>query len=119
MQKDSKRVQQAESQVQQIVANYLLRGCRLPLKGIVTVSKVKMQGDLKSARVYISVLGSESDLEASLDAIKVERVKIQRHLSKELPMRYCPVLSFYPDETTQHILKIESLLNQIHTSNPQ
>jgi ribosome-binding factor A len=119
VQKDSKRVQQAESQVQQIVANYLLRGCRLPLKGIVTVSKVKMPGDLKSARVFISVLGSAEDLETSLGAINDERVQIQRHLSKELPMRYCPVLSFHSDETTEYILKIESLLSQIHSPNPQ
>jgi ribosome-binding factor A len=115
MQKTSKRVQQAESQVLQIVAKYLLRGCRTPLRGLVTVSKVKMQGDLKSARVFISVLGGPGDLEASLDSINQERVQIQKYLSKELPMRYCPVLSFCADETTEHILKIESLLNQIHS----
>lgn len=109
----SKRVQQAESRVQQIVASYFSKGCRNPLVSIATVSRVIMPADLRSAKVYVSFLGDSQHFESDLKAIQKERIEIQRYLSQQMPMRFCPVLSFYEDQSTNQLLKIESLLREI------
>jgi ribosome-binding factor A len=109
----SKRVQQAEKQVQQIVASYLLKGCKKPLSNIPTVSRVIMPSDLRSAKVFVSFLGEADQADQDLECIQNERVEIQRFLSRQMPMRHCPVLSFFKDQSTNHLLKIESLLQEI------
>ena len=60
---DGRRVARVEREIQVTIAQFLIRGFKLPLPGLVTVASVKMPADLRAAKVYISVLGSEEQTE--------------------------------------------------------
>ena len=110
---DGRRVARVETEVQKTIAQYLISGFRHPMKGLVTVSKVLMPADLRTAKVYISVLGSDEQREQTLSTLQDNASEVQRFIGQQLKMRYCPKLTFFPDHTTEQILKIEKILGEI------
>lgn len=110
---DGRRVARVEQEVQKTIAQFLISGFRHPMKGLVTVSKVIMPADFRTAKVYISVLGSESQREETLEVLQDHASEVQNYIGKVLKMRYCPRLQFFPDHTTEQILKIEKILGEV------
>lgn len=110
---DGRRVARVEREVQQTVAQFLISGFRLPLPGIVTVARVRMPGDLRTAKVYVSILGDPKLLDEAVELLQERAFEIQNYLGKELKMRYCPKLTFYPDNETEEILKVEKILQEL------
>ena len=110
---DQRRVQRVEKEVQQIIAKYLISGFRMPLKGLVTVARVMMPGDLRTAKVYISVLGADEEQEEVIETLNERAFEVQEYIGRELKMRYCPKLKFFADHTTEQVLKIEKILHEI------
>lgn len=110
---DGRRVARVEREVQATIAQFLIRGFKIPLPGLVTVAVVKMTGDLRSAKVYISVLGSDDQKEQALELLQERAFEIQNFIGKELKMRYCPKLTFFADHTTDQVLKVEKILHEL------
>lgn len=110
---DGRRVASVERELQQAIAQFLISGFKLPLPGLVTVAAVKMPGDLRAARVFISVLGSEGQQDEAIDLLQERAFEIQSHIGKKLKMRYCPKLTFLPDLATEQVLKVEKLLQNL------
>lgn len=116
---DGRRVARVEREVQATIAQFLIRGFRTPLPGLVTVAQVKMPADLRSAKVYVSVLGSDLQKEETLDLLQERAFEIQNFIGKELKMRYCPKLTFFPDHTTDQVLKVEKILHELEEERKQ
>lgn len=110
---DGRRVARVEREIQATVAQYLIRGFGTPLPGLVTVASVKMPADLRAAKVYVSVLGSQEQQDETLELLQERAFEIQNFIGKELKMRYCPKLTFYPDHTTEQVLKVEKILHEL------
>ncbi|WP_413587265.1 30S ribosome-binding factor RbfA [Bdellovibrio sp. HCB274] len=110
---DGRRVAQVERQIQATIAQFLIKGFKLPLPGLVTVASVKMPADLRAAKVYISVLGSEEAQEQAIELLQERAFEIQNFIGKELKMRYCPKLKFYADHTTEQVLKVERIISDL------
>ncbi|MGZ3768031.1 MAG: 30S ribosome-binding factor RbfA [Bdellovibrio sp.] len=116
---DGRRVARVEREVQATIAQFLIRGFKNPLPGLVTVAQVRMPADLRTAKVYISVLGSEAQKEETLDLLQQRAFEIQNYIGKELKMRYCPKLTFFPDHTTDQVLKLEKILFDLEEERKQ
>ena len=114
---DKRRIKRVEREVREVVARYLLTGFRGELSGLVSVSRVTMAGDLRAGRVFISVMGEPGDAEASLAEIKEFVHEIQTEVDKQLKMKFCPKLSFFLDESMEHVLKVEKILRDISAKN--
>lgn len=110
---DGRRVARVEREIQATIAQFLIRGFKSPLPGLVTVAGVKMPADLRAAKVYISVLGSEEQKEEVVDLLQERAFEIQNYIGKELKMRYCPKLTFYTDHATEQVLKVERILHDL------
>jgi ribosome-binding factor A len=113
MKVDGRRVARVEKELQHVIAQYLISGFKGPLPGLVTVASVRMPGDLRTARVYVSVLGEPEKLDQVLEILQERAFEIQRFIGAELKMRYCPKLTFEPDHTTEQVLKVERILAEI------
>ncbi len=107
---DGRRVARVEREIQHTVAQFLISGFKLPLPGLVTVARVHMPADLRTAKVYISLLGNENDLEETVELLQSRAFEVQNFIGKELKMRYCPKLTFLADSNTEQILKVERIL---------
>lgn len=110
---DGRRIQRVEREVQQTVASFLLKGFKTPLPGLVTISRVTMPADLRIARVYVSVLGDDQVRDEVIELLNERAFEVQNFIGRELKMRFCPKLTFYNDDSTEHVLKIEKILHDL------
>lgn len=110
---DGRRVARVEREIQATIAQFLIRGFKTPLPGLVTVASVKMPADLRAAKVYVSVLGSDEQKSETIELLQERAFEIQKYIGAELKMRYCPKLTFFPDHTTEEVLKVERILHEL------
>lgn len=81
-----------------------------PRIGFVTVTSVDTSPDLHAARVYVSVLGSEAEREATLAGLQAAHGVIQSKIAAETRMKRTPTLTFHYDETVERGVRIARLL---------
>jgi len=110
---DGRRVAKVEMEVHRIVAQYLLGPIKGTFPGLVTISRVKMPADLRSAKVYVSVLNPEGKVSEVIETLQKRASDIQDEINAKLRMRYCPKITFYEDTSAQKVLKVEGLLKEI------
>lgn len=89
-----------------------------PRVGFATVIDVKMSPDLRKAKVFVSVLGSDEDRESTMEGIQHAASYLRSILGREVKMRYLPALEIVEDLTAIHSEKIESLLRRVGVSKP-
>ena len=82
------------------------------ITGLISVTKVKTSSDLKTARVYISVINSKSK-KNTLEGLKNATGFIRSELAKRVNLRYTPELIFELDETMEYGAKIDKILKEI------
>ena len=110
---DGRRLARVELEVQRIVAQYLNNHLKGEIDGILTVTQVKMPADLRGARVYVSALNYKGEIPKLIKELQSWAPEIQRYLGDNLKMRYCPKITFFQDDMTEKVLKIEGILKDI------
>jgi ribosome-binding factor A len=104
------RLQRVNQLVREEISLLLQRELKDPRLGFVTVTEVDVAKDLRTAKVYVSVLGSEAELRASLLALENARGFIRNWLVPRLRMRAVPHLTFHPDRSMAHAAHIQTVL---------
>ncbi|MCW2957799.1 MAG: rbfA [Solirubrobacterales bacterium] len=88
------------------------RDLKDPRIGFVTVTDVKTSADLRHARVYVSVLGTPEEHDASLKGLQSAHGYLQARLARELRMKHTPALTFILDDTAERAQRVERLVSQ-------
>jgi ribosome-binding factor A len=83
-----------------------------PRIGFVTVTSVETSPDLRTAKVHVSVLGSEEEREATLTGLRSSHGVLQSAIAAETRMKRTPTLSFRYDETVEQGMRISRLLDE-------
>ena len=84
---------------------------------MVTVTGVEVSRDLKNAKVYISVLGSQDEVKLSLSALNAASPAIRAQLGERVILKYLPKISFYYDSSMVDGMYIDKLLDGIKNKN--
>src|SRR5437667_11835690 len=84
-----------------------------PRIGFVTVTGVETSPDLRHARVFVSVLGSEKKRVKSLTALEAAHGVLQARLSRELRMKRTPQLAFEYDPTVERGVRMTQLIDEL------
>ena len=79
---------------------------------LVTVNQVDVTPDLKSAHVYVSVLGSEGRKDV-LPTLEANRAALQADLSKHVVLKYTPHLVFHLDDSIERGARVLEILQEI------
>lgn len=82
-----------------------------PRIGFVTVTSVETSPDLRSACVYVSVLGDQHEREATLAALRSSHGVLQAAVARGARMKYTPKLSFRYDEGPERAVRLARLLD--------
>lgn len=82
--------------------------------GLVTVTKVIMSRDLKTAKIFLSFLGNKEPAEECIVKINARKGLIRMHLSSKIYLRSMPDLYFYYDDSLVYASKINELIGKIH-----
>ncbi len=83
-----------------------------PRIGFVTVTSVETSPDLRTAKVHVSVLGSEDEREATLEALRSSHGVLQSKVAAETRMKRTPTLTFHYDPTVETGMRISQLLEE-------
>jgi len=109
-----KRSERVGDLIGQEVASMLLAGdIKDPKIGFVTITRVKMSPDMKHARIFFSVMGDEKTVKQSGYALNRARGYIRRVLAKKVQLKYVPEIIFELDDSLEHSMRIEELLQDI------
>jgi ribosome-binding factor A len=82
-----------------------------PRIGFVTVTSVETSTDLRAAKVFVSVLGSDEEREATLKGLRSSHGVIQARIAAETRMKRTPTLTFEYDATVERGMRISRLLD--------
>ena len=104
------RMRRVDTAVRQVVGDVVAQDLKDPRVGFVTVTDVKTSPDLRHARVYVSVLGTPEEQEASLEGLRSAHGFLQRSVSRELRLKHTPELEFVLDDTAERAFRLEALL---------
>jgi ribosome-binding factor A len=81
-----------------------------PRVGFVTVTDVRTSPDLRHAKVFVSVLGSEEEREATMDGLASAHGLLQSVVNRELRIKRTPTLEFVYDDTAERAARLERIL---------
>jgi ribosome-binding factor A len=84
-----------------------------PRIGMVTVTGVDVTPDLREARVYVSVLGSERKRRETLAGLASAHGVLQARINRELNLRRTPTLSFAYDESVEQGVRMTHLIDEL------
>jgi ribosome-binding factor A len=113
-----KRLDRVNQLIREEISHLLQRELKDPRLGFVTVTEVAVAKDLRSGKVYVSVLGTEEQWRDSLAALERARGFIRNWLGPRLRMRAVPDLTFHPDRSMAHAAHIQTVLERLRTSDP-
>ena len=108
----SERQARLGDRIRVILAERLEKGLRDPRLGFVTITDVRVTGDLQHASVFYTVLGSEEERNASAEALKSATGMLRSEVGKHLNVRLTPSLEFIPDAIPENAGHIEDLLRE-------
>jgi ribosome-binding factor A len=111
----SPRVDKLADQIKVIVAEMLERRIKDPRLGFVTVTDVRLTGDIRDATVFYTVLGSEEEQAATAAALRSATGLIRAQVGKQLGLRFTPTLMFVLDAVPENARQIDDLLAQART----
>jgi ribosome-binding factor A len=105
------RMRRVNEAVREVVSVRIAEGLRDPRIGFVTVTSVDTSPDLRQARVYVSVLGSAEEREATMAGLESAHGVLQQAVARELRLKHTPTLQFVFDESIDRGMRITELLD--------
>jgi len=109
---DPARARKMADRIKVIVAKRLERGLRDPRLGFVTITDVKVTGDLQHASVFYTVYGNEEERKDSAAALKAATGMLRSEVGKNITARLTPSLEFIADAIPENAALIDDLLRE-------
>jgi ribosome-binding factor A len=114
MANDNRRADRVAEAIREEVARFLTEGVKDPrIIGFVTVTGVDVTKDLRHARVYVSVMGTDGERASTLEGLASLAAHLRPRVARALRLRLAPELEFRLDQSVEHAARIETLLTQI------
>ena len=108
-----KRSDRVEPLIQREIAAILTEMIKDPRVGFVTITDVNVSDDLKSARIYFSIMGSEDEKQETIEGLDSAKGFIQGELGRRIQLRYTPKISFFHDGSGERAVRIERILKDL------
>ncbi|MEO7457233.1 MAG: 30S ribosome-binding factor RbfA [Gemmatimonadaceae bacterium] len=119
MSPDHHRSDRVAAAMREEIATFLANDVKDPrIMGLVTVTAVDITRDLRHAKVFVSVLGSESQRAATFDGLGAVASHLRGRVGRALRLRVAPEIEFRNDESIAHAAHIEQLLAQVRKDLP-
>ncbi len=111
---DHRRADRVAEAIREEVATFLAEEVKDPrITGLVTVTGAQVTRDLRHAKVFVSVMGSDVDRKATFEGLDSVATHLRARVGRALRLRLAPEIVFLADESVERAARIESLLSQI------
>jgi ribosome-binding factor A len=94
------------------ISSIIHKDMRDPGIGFVTILEVKMSEDLKNAKVYCSVYGSDEERQKTLGVLRKSKGYVRFLIGQRLTLRYTPEINFVLDDAFERVERIEQILKK-------
>ena len=111
----SLRHQRVRELLKRAVGEVLRRELPLRESGLVTVNDVGLSGDLKSAVVFVGVVGTPDQQRQNLESLRKNRRRIQELVGRAVVLKYTPRLRFVLDEAVERGNRVLAILKELET----
>lgn len=115
----SRRTAKVAEAIRETVSTTILFGLKDPRVKNVTVLDVEVSGDLRSAKVYVSVMGDERTQALSMHGLNSARGFLQSKVADRLQTRYTPILKFVLDQSVKRSIETSRVLRELEQERPQ
>ena len=96
------RIEKVQELIKQEVSKIILQELKDPRIGFVTVTQVDVSGDLKYAKIYVSLLGSQEEVKNTWAALQSSLGYLRREIGHRIKLRCTPELSFQIDKSVSY-----------------
>ena len=111
--KQTNRMSKVDEEIKRELSVIISQDLKNPnITGLISVTKVKTSPDLKSAKVYVSILNSKSK-KNTMQGLKNDSGFIRSELARRIVLRYTPELIFEIDDSMEYGAKIDNILKEI------
>lgn len=107
---ENPRARKVADRIREVIAERLDRGMRDPRLGFVTITEVRVTGDLQHASIFYTVYGTDEERADSAKALTRATGMLRSEVGKNLNSRLTPTLEFIPDAIPENAQHIEALL---------
>jgi len=109
---ENPRAAKVADRIREIIAKRLERGIRDPRLGFVTITDVRVTGDLQHASVFYTVYGTDEERADSAAALKAATGMLRTEVGRNLSLRLTPSLEFIADAIPENAAAIDALLRE-------
>ena len=109
----SRRVLKAASAIREVVSMAILTQLRDPRIANVTVTYVEVSGDLRQAKIHVSVMGDEKQQELCLHGLRSASGFLQQKVGDRIDTRYTPRLKFVLDHGVKKSAEVSRILGEL------
>jgi len=109
----SRRTRQVGEVLREELTDIIRREVKDPRIGFFSLTRIDVSGDLRLAKVYVSVLGTEDERTATMAALDSATGFIRHHLRPRLRLRHIPELAFRDDRSMEHAEQIGQTLREL------
>jgi len=111
---DHHRSDRVAAAMREEIATFLANDVKDPrIIGLVTVTGVEVTRDLRHAKVFVSVLGSDTERAATFEGLDNVAPHLRGRVGRALRLRAAPEIEFRNDQSVAHAARIEKLLAQV------
>jgi len=109
----SRRLERVNELLKHEIGEIIRRQFNIADTGLVSVNAVEASGDLRSAKVFISILGKPDQQKLALRLIEEKRVLIQSQIGRNVVLKYTPTLTFLVDDTIEKANRVLQIIEEI------
>ncbi len=107
------RIEKLQELIKQEMGKMLLTDLKDPRIGFVTVTDVELTGDLRSAKIFVSIMGDDDKIKNSLEGLQSALGFIRREIGQRIKIRFTPEISFALDTSLDYGDHIQKLLLKV------
>ena len=109
----SLRLQRVNELLKRAIGEAIRQEFHVSDTGLITVNDVNVAGDLKSATVFISILGKPDQQKRGMTQLEEKRVRIQDLMSRAVVLKYTPVLKFILDDSVVRGNRVLQIMEEL------
>jgi ribosome-binding factor A len=113
------RLKRVNNELRHIVSDMLLRDMKDPrISGFVTITDVVTAKDLRTARIYVSIMESEEKRAEILERLNAASHYMRKRIREESRLRAVPIIHFFHDNSIERGVRVAMLIDEISKKEP-
>lgn len=111
---DKKRIKRIESELKKEISLMIINDIKDPrIAPITSITEIELTDDLQSAKIYVSVLGTDYEKSETIEGLKHSIGFIKRELGSRMNLRHIPDLKVILDEHIEEAMRMEKLISDV------